>query len=126
MLNPDTVASVRRRWRSLLLVVFMMAVLLVLWTRKMQQPVDRGEPNNAAAPVSAMGTAKLRERMESHFSDQAPTLEQSPEQIVARKLSQFARSRRDFARELARRHNVQVSTDVEQFFAAVESGNWDE
>jgi hypothetical protein len=48
------------------------------------------------------------------------------EEIVAAKLSQFARSRLGFARALARRHNVQVPADVERFFAALESGNWDD
>ncbi len=47
------------------------------------------------------------------------------EETVARKLAQFAQSRRDLAQALARRHGVQVSPDVERFFAAVESGNWD-
>jgi hypothetical protein len=50
----------------------------------------------------------------------------NPEQIVAAKLTQFARSRREFAVALARRHNVDVAPEVEEFFAAVESGNWDE
>jgi hypothetical protein len=44
---------------------------------------------------------------------------------VAAKLRQFAGSGRDFATELARRHNVEVPATVEQFFAAVESGDWD-
>jgi len=47
------------------------------------------------------------------------------EEVVARKLSQFARSRRDYTHALARRHNVPVSDDVERFFDAVESGNWE-
>ena len=48
------------------------------------------------------------------------------EEIVARKLSQFALSRLELANALARRHNVQLSEDVKRFFAAVESGKWDE
>jgi hypothetical protein len=44
---------------------------------------------------------------------------------VTKKLGQFARSRRDYALRLAQRHGVQVTPEVEQFFATVESGNWD-
>jgi hypothetical protein len=47
------------------------------------------------------------------------------EEVVARKLAQFARSRRDHMYALARRHNVEVLGDVERFFDAVESGNWE-
>jgi hypothetical protein len=56
-----------------------------------------------------------------HVAQSAPTAEQ----IVAQKLAQFGRSRRRFAHALAKRHNVQVPADAEQFFAAVESGNWE-
>jgi hypothetical protein len=48
----------------------------------------------------------------------------SATEIVAEKLARFARSRRDLAYALARRHNVTVPADVERFFAAVESGIW--
>ena len=48
------------------------------------------------------------------------------EEVVASKLSQSGRLRREFAHALARRHGVEVSDDVERFFAAVESGNWDD
>jgi hypothetical protein len=40
-------------------------------------------------------------------------------------LAQFAQSRRGLAHALARRHNVEVSQDVERFFDALESGDWD-
>ena len=56
----------------------------------------------------------------------ARTSTPAAEEIVSRKLAQFARSRREYVYELAKRHNVQVPPDVERFFAAVEGGNWDE
>lgn len=46
-------------------------------------------------------------------------------QIVAEKLGQFARSRRAFARALAKRHGEPVPDCVDRFFSAVESGDWD-
>src|SRR5579862_1407469 len=53
----------------------------------------------------------------------APTI-LSAEQLVAERLAQFARSRRAFARALAKRHAIQVPDCVQSFFAAVESGKW--
>lgn len=50
----------------------------------------------------------------------------TPEQIVAAKLARFARSRRQLAYALARRYHIEVPDDVKRFFAAVESGNWDQ
>ena len=50
----------------------------------------------------------------------------SLEEIVAQKLAQFCCSRREFAYSLAKRHHVSVPAEVEQFFAAAESGNWEE
>jgi hypothetical protein len=48
------------------------------------------------------------------------------EEIVAGKLLQFTRSRRELARAMARRKGVEVPGDVERFFDALESGNWQE
>ena len=54
-----------------------------------------------------------------------PASQPTATEIVAVKLAQFAQSRRGFAHALARRHNVEVSPEVERFFDAVESGDWD-
>lgn len=48
------------------------------------------------------------------------------EQIVAEKLSQFARNRREIVQAMARHFNVKVPAEVERFFDAVEAGRWDE
>lgn len=47
-------------------------------------------------------------------------------EIVARKLAQFARSRRELAQAMARRRGADLPDEVERFFAAVESGHWEE
>ncbi len=41
------------------------------------------------------------------------------------KVASFARSRRDLALAMARKHNVEMPSDVEDFFKAVESGDWE-
>lgn len=61
-----------------------------------------------------------------HSELAAAAAAKTPEEIVAAKLARFARSRRQLAYALARRYHVQVPDDVNRFFVAVESGNWDE
>jgi hypothetical protein len=109
----------RRRWGCGL------AVLLILWPRQVDQPAHWLNSSTSVTP-NFSPTTKSGERVGFPLIHSASTAELTPEQIVARKLGQFARSRREFAAELARRHHIQVPGDVEQFFAAVESGNWDE
>lgn len=52
--------------------------------------------------------------------------QRTPEEIVADKITRFARSRRELVHALARRHNVTVSSDVERFFDAIMSRDWNE
>ena len=51
--------------------------------------------------------------------------EPSPEQIVAAKVAAFAESRRMYAHKLAERHGVEIPVEVERFFDAVHSGDWE-
>jgi len=48
------------------------------------------------------------------------------EEIVARKLAEFSKRRRALVHAIAKHFNVEVPADVERFFAAVESGRWEE
>src|SRR5687768_3562091 len=48
------------------------------------------------------------------------------EEIVSSKVRQCARLRREYAYELARRANKPVPKEVEEFFDALEGGNWEE
>jgi len=49
----------------------------------------------------------------------------SAEEVVAEKLARFGQSRRGLAHALARRHQVEMPAEVEQFFDAVETGDWE-
>jgi hypothetical protein len=122
LMKPDSQDDARRWRRRLMLVGCWLALLVIFWPRQMRQAIDPQKADGSAAPHPHVNQ---RERMESWFSRHAAQAGLSPEQIVAKKLSQFARSRREFAKELARKHNVQMPPEVERFFAAVESGNWD-
>ncbi len=115
------------RWLWLLVAICALTVFIAwLGTRPRPEPASAPFAADPALP----GAIALARRFESSFKQRdvaqpAPQPALTAEEIVARKLAQFARSRRQLAYALARRHDVKVSSDVEQFFAAVESGNWD-
>src|SRR5712664_4390170 len=75
---------------------------------------------NATGP--SVGSSGVRSR--SHHAHSGPGA--SAEEIVATKLSQFGRNRRDVMRGMAKRFKVEVRPDVERFFDAVEGGKWEE
>jgi ribosomal protein L16/L10AE len=110
------------RWRWMLLLVGC-GLTVLLWPRKLPElvpPAASGNSSRPAASPTGAGRASIFPPIRP-----APINRLTAEEIVSKKLSQFARSRREYALALARRHNVQMPPDVEPFFAAVESGDWD-
>ncbi len=55
-----------------------------------------------------------------------PAIRPSPQQVVAEKLFKFGQLRHQVVRDLAKRRNVPVPEEVEKFFAALETGRWDD
>jgi hypothetical protein len=99
-------------------------LLLLVALLRPSRPGDGISPGgeNRATSTSQTGQVELARKLPRNARS-APAA--TAEEVVARKLSQFARSRRDYMYALARRHNVEVLGDVERFFDAVESGNWE-
>lgn len=83
-----------------------------------------GSTNQLAANANGSSGTSSGERARLHHTRSGPSA--SAEEIVATKLSQFGRNRRDVMRGMAKRFNVEVRPDVERFFDAVERGKWDE
>lgn len=107
----------------------LLAALLVLLIRpfRVSRPEKTGANSDSKETTRFSPTslpAGIGRKYSATSSDSVSPL--TAEEIVAGKLSHFARSRRDLAYALAERHGVQVSGDVERFFAAVESGRWDD
>ena len=63
-------------------------------------------------------------RTSRHYAAGGPA--QSAEEIVARKLTQFGKSRRDLVHAIAKHFKMDVPDEVERFFDAVERGRWEE
>src|SRR2546427_7460278 len=119
----ETFSRFRRLWMTAggcLLVV----LIALLSPRQHNKPsgntsVDASEPGTAANSATAEKASGFGRRPGSVPSPSA-------EQIVARKLNQFGRSRRELVHALAKHLKVDVPDDVERFFHAVESGRWEE
>jgi tetratricopeptide (TPR) repeat protein len=88
-------------------------------------PPPAGGAENSDASMTAThsgrGLNPGRTRRES-----LPPPARPAEEIVAEKLSQFARSREDIVAAMAKHFNVAVPADVNRFFAAAQAGNWPE
>jgi hypothetical protein len=110
----------------LLLAAWMLVVWLALFNAPRHSgPAATGPTNNVASlnsqPVSAVGR-KPRIVLRGVSTEPAPTAEQ----IVAGKVRQFGRNRRELVRAVARRSEKVVPTEVEKFFDAIEAGQWEE
>ncbi len=100
--------------------VIIMLLALALPRPKTSTAASAPLKKNADAPLSS--SAAERSRLPHGFSGPALT----PEEIVARKVSQFARNRLKIAHAMAERFKVSVAPDVEKFFEAVAAGRWEE
>ena len=110
-----------------------MASCLVILIGFLRSPPGRDSSSNvASASSNASGLNETGADRSAHPGtstrrsrfglDPAPT----PEQIVTSKVSQFGRTRLELVRAIARRTQKEIPPEVEKFFAAIESGNWDD
>jgi hypothetical protein len=87
--------------------------------------VATGRPNDATAqrrPSEVSRSERTRWFPHRRVSAPAPTAEE----IVRSTVAQFARSRRDLVRGIARQTQKGVLIEIERFFDALESGVWKE
>src|SRR5439155_1932500 len=102
-------------------------IAILLPGEKDRSPAASPASSNAQSSTASTPSVTMdRDAILPRKLSSAPAPVASPAEIVASKLSQFARQRRDLAEAIARRRNVQVPDDVQRFFAAVEGGRWEE
>ena len=103
------------------------ALVIVIGLRHVPRPHEPVRPTN---PPTADGTTEFTGVDAVRHAHQIPREPVLPpptaEEIVAGKVNQFARSRRDIARAIGRRAKRDVPPEVERFFDAVETGRWEE
>jgi hypothetical protein len=118
---------VGRRLSCLLISGCLLIILIALLSprHRDQSIAGSGSTNESDSNTSIVSPNSSRSRLFQQSGSGAASAS-TAEEIVSRKLTQFARSRRELAHVLARRHKVEMSDDVGRFFDAVESGDWDE
>lgn len=116
-------SRIRPAWLFALGTVAVLLLLLV-WRREGGAEQDLAMPV-AGTPISSKSTpdnSKSAPTWRGSRTSAAPA--QTAEEIVAAKLKRFAQIRRGTMRAMARAKNVTVPALVEQFFDAVETGDW--
>jgi tetratricopeptide (TPR) repeat protein len=106
----------------------LLALLLALLSRQKRGPFtaeDTAKTNSVRITSDAFATHKPGFGG-SRLPPAQVTTTPTAEEIVAGKVLQFGRSRRELVREISRRTGKKIPAEVEQFFDAVESGDWNE
>src|SRR5688572_12532488 len=99
----------RPNTRRLAVCILVAACVLVLLTR-IVAPIEIGTSNGSTNRANhAIDLTRSQPGIAPIQTARPAAHPSSPEQIVARKLTQFAQSRREYAHELARRRGVPIS-----------------
>lgn len=106
--------------------LFLVLVALLL-------PRAKGPASDSGAATNAIGFARERRAQTSRpdpghrrFGPDRSSTARTAEQIVAEKVVQFGRQRRELIHTIARRKNLEVPPEIEAFFDAIEAGNWED
>ncbi len=111
------------RWRwSIAVACLIVLSFAILLPRQPNNAVDR----RGAISNSAFGNPAGTQRLGLSNSWKTSEGDATAEEIVAGKVSQFARDRRRITHAMAKRFKLDVPTEVDQFFEAVGAGRWTE
>jgi hypothetical protein len=128
---PELRSGHRRSWMPILVCGSLLVLLLAILLPRQKPP-----PENTSPAVSrtsgdhSTGNAEAqhepRDISRAHFRRDDALASETPEQIVARRAAQFARSRRDVLHGIAAKLKISVPSEIEQYFAAAEAGDWEQ
>jgi hypothetical protein len=115
----------RRRLLPRLLAV---GCLLVIVAAFLLPRVQESGPSGDAVQADAVTAVRTRSAGETRVPHRRRGAEVGPPaaEIVAGKLSQFARNRHEILQAMAAHFKVEVPEDVRRYFAAAEAGRWEE
>jgi tetratricopeptide (TPR) repeat protein len=119
----------RHRFRLVWLVLASALIVTLIVLLRTPRGVSRATVADATnEQQSVAGTDSAWSRISARASHRRGSVERaSPaDKIVADKVVQFTRSRREIVRTMARRFKFEVPADVERFFDLAEAGRWDE
>ncbi len=126
--SEDPAVFSKRFWWILFAACAGAILLGLFWPGRRQTPAETDAALASSEKVETAEPKKAaafdRERWLSRNASAGPA--PSAEEIVAGKLAKFVQSRRDLARAMAKRKGAAVPDEVEQFFDALQRGNWEE
>lgn len=129
MKGPETIRASQNAGNHLpwVVLVSVVAVLVLLLGTLLPRTkhISRAEIDTTNNPIStSVGQSAQPSALHRGTSTTLP--EFTPEQIVSGKVVAFAESRLAIARKMAKRAKVQVTPEIEAFFAAVQAGKWED
>lgn len=103
-------------------------ILGFLILRHRHQPVTREASAESALRELPSGHASAGDspRRSPIWEHRASRPNPTAEQVVASKVAQFGQKRRELARTIAQRAQKEIPPEVEKFFDAIQSGNWED
>jgi hypothetical protein len=115
-----------RSWLWLVGTASLCIILLLVWLpRSDRDSTDR----YASTPATEQGkttTTPAPESVDLKHQPPVPEPRLSAEEIVAGKVSQFARDRFRITQSMAKHFKVNMTKEIESFFEAAEAGRWDD
>src|SRR6185503_6191830 len=123
-MNHSNSPGSRSRWPWVVGAACGLILLIVLLLRRGDEKSTRSADSASGPPMAGGNSSEIGDSLLRRAAKGKGAL--TAEEIVAGKVKQFARSRREFVRAMARRANKEVPGEVERFFDALEAGNWDE
>ena len=111
-----------------LLAVAAIVILMGVFLRRAPKDDAETAEDRAANRMTATATgnrSSSKARESSLRSHRDGDTGQTAQEIVANKVIQFSKHRRELVHAMAKHHKANVPDEVERFFEAVESGNWE-
>src|SRR5262245_61085244 len=119
--DPQKGPTLPNRWVWLMIAAALIILLgLIRATRRDPKTSDADSPGATRAVATDSTGASVQAPARALPQRSRPSQPRTAEEIVAAKVVQFGRSRREIVHEIARRLNQEVPPEVEKFFDAVE------
>src|SRR5262245_19123190 len=124
-LTPNDGPQRRSRWPWILAAAGVLVVLVALFQSAHN---EERSPRSVDTQTTEHVTPSSRWRAEGRLPPRRSSVTSTPtaEEVVAGKVNQFGRNRREIVRAIGRRLNKDVPSEVEKFFEAIESGQWED
>lgn len=103
-----------------------MLIFIIVQPRTHQSAAPANVADSGYTPTPMTVTHSGRGLDVSQPSNDLPPPARPAAEIVAEKVSQFARSRQDIVAAMAKHSDVAVPDEVNRYFAAVQAGRWEE